>query len=81
MAQVIEGLYQDYLKKVKLTEKEMNPVQKVETRRAFFGAAGLILSYFKDTIADMDEEVGAEAIEELWRETMEFWLYETSKKS
>lgn len=69
----IEKLYQSYLKKVNLSEKTMHPIQSVETKRAFFGAAGMLILFFRDEIGDMEENEAIEAMEAMKNEVANFW--------
>ncbi len=68
----VEHMYQVYLEKVNLDESKMHPVQKEETKRAFYGALGQMV-IFMDNVADLPEEEGATAIIDFRKEVSEFW--------
>lgn len=68
----VEHMYQVYLEKVNLDESKMHPVQKEETKLAFYGALGQMV-IFMDNIADLPEEEGAKAIIDFRDEVSEFW--------
>lgn len=66
----LENSYQLYLKRCKLDEKTMHPVQKKETRQAFYGGVGTIIGFMigddfndysedeiYDIITDMSDQV------------------------
>ena len=40
MKKLLEKQYQLYLERVGITESQMHPIQKIETKRAFMGACG-----------------------------------------
>lgn len=68
----LEKEYQDYLKRVKLSESEMHPVQKKETKQAFFaGYASMIV--ILDKIAIFPEEIGAEILDNVNQQVMDYW--------
>lgn len=75
----IEQQYQLYLNKVGLSEKTMHPIQATETKRAFFGAAGQLIIYFRDGIGAMEEEQAIEAMEAMKSEVLNFWNNETNR--
>lgn len=51
----IEHQYQNYLALVKLNEDDMHPIHKKETKQAFYGAFGISLVLFKDSL-ELDEK-------------------------
>lgn len=52
----IEQEYQKYLKMVRLKESEMHEVQRIETKRAFYGACGQMLVMLRDKLSEDPEE-------------------------
>lgn len=44
----LEKLYREYLERVKLKEANMNPVQRVETKRAFYAGIACLLVELQD---------------------------------
>lgn len=66
-------MYQDYLRKVRLSETTMSPVQRIEMRRAFFASAGTLLLYLRDDLGALEEDKGAAELEKLMQEAKTFW--------
>ena len=52
----LENAYAFYLKKVKLNPETMLPVQKIETKRAFYAGVSIALVIGRDVIGEMDDE-------------------------
>ncbi|WP_417867995.1 hypothetical protein [Xanthomarina gelatinilytica] len=76
----LEYQYQEYLKKIGLNESQMHPVQKVETKRAFFGACGQMLLLFRDNLATIeDEDRAVLTMEDLFNQVKIFWREETKR--
>lgn len=73
----IEKSYEFYLKKVGLSEDKMHEDQKRETRRAFYGAWGILLNEHLKKLADLKEEEAVRAIEDMVVQVEAFWLLET----
>jgi len=70
----LEDQYQEYLKLVKLNEETMHPAQKIETRRAFFGACGIMLVMLRDDIGGIeDEDEAIRVLEDLRDQVAKFW--------
>lgn len=77
----IKSMYKLYLDKVGLKESEMHPIQKVETKRAFYAGCGQTLIAARDEIGAMESEREAmQAFESLTEEVMEFWNNEIKNK-
>ena len=51
----LEEMYQFYLNKVNLDEKTMGKIQRIEIRRAFFGAIGIFLINYTQEASAGDE--------------------------
>jgi len=78
----LEYQYQQYLKKVNLNEANMHPVQKVETKRAFFGGCAQTLEVILHTIADTeDEQKAVVQLEDLLVQTQMFWDEQNNKRT
>lgn len=76
MSNVVAMEWKEYLKKMKLSEVEMHPVQLQETKRAFYGGWGQSLAYQIDTLVAVAKEdpVGATTqIFALSKEINQFW--------
>lgn len=73
----IEEQYQAYLKRVELDEGKMHPQQKIETKRAFFGAWGQVLVVLNEDLNRIQHEEGSTAAEEamlgMYEQVSEFW--------
>jgi len=70
----LEKEYQKYLETTKQDEAKMNPVQALETKRAFFGACGQMLILFRDEIGGIeDEDQAIEAMQDLLNQVGDFW--------
>jgi hypothetical protein len=52
----LEGRFQFYLQMVKLDKDKISVHQYEETRRAFFGACGIIMDIFKNRIPEETDE-------------------------
>ena len=77
----VEYQYQDYLKKVGLKEEDMFPVQKAETKRAFFGGVGHILALMKNEIAELPEDEGVQVLESLNNQVLSFFIAEAQSEN
>lgn len=77
----IEYQFSEYTKRVKLDKSKVNPVQWIETRRAFFGAAAQILYMFRDDLAELTEDEGVEALEKMLNEVVAFWQRENNRQN
>lgn len=69
----IEVQYQAYLQRVGLTEEMMKPIQKQETRRAFFAGFVQALVLMRDDIGALPEMVAVSLLEKLLNEGLQFW--------
>lgn len=66
----IEAEYRFYLKKVELKEKNMTPIQRVETKRAFMGGfSQAIITLIQNTQGD----TGPEIIKQACNDLQDFW--------
>lgn len=78
----VEKMYQEYLKISKQDESKMHPIQKQETKRAFFAGVGNLLMFFKNDITEeqSDEEV-LDLFDSLENEVNQFFISETHKQN
>lgn len=75
----LEDQYQLYLKRVGLSEKNMHPVQRTETKRAFMGACGQILVLFRDVLGAIeDEDKAVLHMEDLFNQVQIYWRNESN---
>ena len=77
----IEHQYQLYLKRMKLDEKKIHPVQKVETKRTFFGAFGQLLLLLRDDISALSDEDAFKTLDNMINEVGQFFVSETHKQN
>lgn len=73
----LEQQYQFYLKKMKLDEKTMNPIQRVETKRAFVGGFSQCWVAFSKLEFEHDHQYN-ECFEDLQNQLNAFWKKEVS---
>jgi hypothetical protein len=69
----IEVMYQKYLGMMSLAETNMHPVQRIETKRAFYGATGLILDTLHNELPQLSDDEGAEKLEQMIKQASRFW--------
>ena len=69
----LEKQYQLYLKRVKLNESTMHPMQRIETKRAFMGACGQILFLFRDELSELEENDAVEQMEKMKNQVVQYW--------
>lgn len=69
----MERQWQLYCQRVKLPEEKMHPIQRQETKRAFFGALGQILISLRDDVGQYDEDKGVAIMQQMMDEVEKFW--------
>jgi len=69
----IENQYKTYLERVNMKEESMHPVQRVELKRAFFGAVGQLLLLMRDEISELPEDESLKVLESQYSEVLAFW--------
>lgn len=77
----IEWQYQEYLKRVAMTEERMGEVQRKETRQAFFGAWGQALFCLRDDVAKYSEEDAIKILENMTQQVANYFLKITGKQN
>ena len=77
----VEEHYQFYLEKMALDENKMHPVQKVETRRVFFGAWGQLLMFMQNDITELPDEKGFEILDSMIDEVGQFFINEVHNQN
>lgn len=70
----IEKQFDLYLERVGLRKKDMSLIQLQETKRAFFGGVGQILILLRDDLSLLPDDVGADMLQDMIRQTKIFWL-------
>lgn len=76
----IEKMFEFYLKRTGLGPKEdMHPIQLRETRRAFYGCAGLLLDACKNDVTQHDDETAVAIMQDMVEQVQTFWNREVEK--
>lgn len=76
----LEDQYKMYLDKVNLSESNMHPLQRVETKRAFMGACGQMLVLFRDVLGAIeDEDKAILQMEDLFNQVKIYWNNEANQ--
>lgn len=75
----LDNLYQRYLAMVGIKEENMHPQQKVETKRAFMGACGIMLVTLREEVSVLSDDAAIEALENMNNQVHQFWLRENSR--
>jgi hypothetical protein len=78
---IIEEQYQMYLQRVGLKESAMHEQQKVQTKRAFFGAWGQMLVLMQGAIPDLPESDGVKVLESMIDQVAKFWLSQGNRNN
>ncbi len=73
----LEEQYQKYLKMVELKETTMHPVQRLETRRAFMGACGIMLVLLREDVAALPEDEAIGKLEDMNKQVKQFLIDQT----
>ena len=71
--------YQLYLQRVNITEAQMHPTQRIETKRAFFGALGQLLVLMRDDIGVLEEDEGVRVLDDMVAQVKVFWNSQTNR--
>lgn len=79
MENSVEKEYQLYLEKCRLDESKMHPVQRVETRRAFFAGFGQCLVELGELSKKHNEAEFFEIVEAMKEEVIGFWQAERAQ--
>lgn len=77
----IENQYKLYLERMELDESKMPEVQRVETKRVFYGAFGQLLMLLQHDITELSDEEGFKALDSMINEVGQFFLTETHKQN
>jgi hypothetical protein len=75
----LEKQYQQYLKLINLDEKNMIPEQAIQTKQAFYGAAGRILWLMRDIIPTKPQHQQIKDLEGLWNQMQAYWQQRMQK--
>lgn len=75
----LENQYQLYLERVGITESQMHPIQRAETKRAFMGACGQMLILLHKDLGALEEDKAIEQLEDMMNQVQAFWLKEANQ--
>lgn len=75
----IEHQYQIYLQRSRLREWLMGDAQRVETRRAFYGACGQMLILLRDEVTSLEDLEAIETLSGMERQVQEFFKKESGR--
>lgn len=70
----LEYQYQLYLKRVKISESQMHPIQRVETKQAFMAACAQMLFLLRDEVAALPEDEAIEVFEKMKNQVGQYFL-------
>lgn len=70
----IQFQYSEYLRRMELNEATMNPIQVVETKRAFMGGFAVALVIFRDEITKLDDDSALNQMNSLSSQLSVFWI-------
>lgn len=77
----LEYQYQEYLKKVKLKESEMGETQRIETRRTFMGACGVMLIVLRHDLSALKEDEAAKMLQNMLDQVGNFFIKEVNRQN
>lgn len=70
----LEYQYRRYLQRVKLSESQMHPIQRAETKQAFMAACGQMLFLFSDELAALPEDEAMRVLENMKNQVGHYFL-------
>lgn len=77
----IENQYKLYLQRMKLDENKMPEVQRIETKRVFYGAFGQLLMLLQNDISALPDEQAFKVLDNMINQVGHFFLNETYKQN
>ena len=69
----VEDQYQLYLKKIRLPEKAMHPIQKVQLKDTFMAAWGQLLILQKDEVSQLKDNDAVDSLESMFQQINNYW--------
>lgn len=81
---LIEDMYDQYLRTVKLDKRKMQPRQIIETKRAFYGAIGIFMLLERDELANnkkFTQDEAAEILQDILMQVDRFFTGESVGES
>lgn len=77
----IENQYKLYLQRMKLDESKMPTVQRVETKRVFYGAFGQLLMLLQNDISALSDDEAFKTLDSMITQVGQFFMNETHKQN
>ena len=77
----LEHRYQEYLKMVKLPESSMGETQRIEMKRTFMGACGVLLMVLKEDLSALEEDEAVKELQKMFDQIGNYFLKETNKQN
>ena len=77
----IEKQYKLYLERMKLDEIRMPEVQRVETKRVFYGAFGQLLMLLQNDISALSDDEAFKTLDSMINQVGQFFINETHKQN
>jgi len=77
----IENQYKLYLQKMKLDESRMPEVQRIETKRVFYGAFGQLLMLLQNDITELSDNEAFKTLDSMITQVGQFFINETHKQN
>jgi len=77
----IENQYKLYLQRMKLDESKMPTVQRVETKRVFYGAFGQLLMLLQNDISALSDDEAFKTLDNMITQVGQFFMNETHKQN
>ena len=77
----VENQYKLYLERMKLDESRMPEVQRVETKRVFYGAFGQLLMLLQNDISALSDDEAFKTLDSMINQVGQFFMNETHKQN
>ena len=77
----LEFLYQEYLKKVKLKEYELPPIQRKEMRQIYMAACGQMLILLRDELSKLDEDIAIQKLQSMLSQVGSYFIDKEAKQN
>lgn len=75
----LEYQFEQYLKRVGVSEATLPPVQYREMKRAFFGALGQMYVLYRDVIPELSDADAVGCFQDIGNQIQTFWQNEVKK--
>ena len=77
----IENQYKLYLERMRLDESRMPEVQRIETKRVFYGAFGQLLTLLQNDISELSDDEAFKTLDSMINQVGQFFINETHKQN